>query len=70
MSETVATPPKTIEVTAVETIHRTYIVQADNEEQAKLRLRRYFSDPQIFLPGIVEPKGDGVRARWLIRKKK
>lgn len=55
-------------VTTAETVHRTYTVEAEDEDQAKKRLRMYYHDAAAVGAGIVtgpeteEPKTRIVRA--------
>jgi len=52
-AETVGTPPKTFPVETVETLHRTYVVQAPDEETAKERVRLFWRDPDVLREGAV-----------------
>lgn len=50
---TLATPPKMQKIETVETLHRTYEVEAPDRETAIRRLRLHWSDPDSLRPEIV-----------------
>lgn len=53
-----APPPKTHTLMTTAQVERTYTVQADNEEQARARLRTHFKDPMLLREGIVKELTD------------
>jgi len=46
------------EVTTTAQVERTYVVQAEDEDQAKKRLRAHIADPEALRDGVVVFKGD------------
>lgn len=48
---------KQFRVTSTETLHRTYIVQADDEKDARRRLNLHWDDPELLREGIVKQTG-------------
>lgn len=53
MSETIATPAKKFMVETTETVGRTYLVEADDDKQARKRLRLHFDDPGVLREGMI-----------------
>jgi len=52
-TEMIATPAKKIKVETVETVHRSYEIEAPDEETAKKRLRLFWADPESLRSGLV-----------------
>ena len=66
MSETVATPPKRFAISTIETIHRMYVVEAEDEESAKKRLRLSWNDSDALREGIVVgPEDVALKSRQI-----
>jgi hypothetical protein len=51
-------PAKTFEIVTTAQVERTYIVQADDVQQAQARLRTYLKDADMLREGVVVEKRD------------